>query len=88
VRDLDVVGGAPFAELQADRALEVLRSISTTAFFVQVHGQVITSLYDDREVWSLLGYEGPSYDQGGYLTRGFDDLDWLPDPRIEQEAGA
>jgi hypothetical protein len=88
LRDLDVVGGAPFAELAPEKALEVLRSISATTFFAEVRGQVITSLYDDREVWSLLGYEGPSYDQGGYLNRGFDDLDWLPDPKIEQEAGA
>jgi hypothetical protein len=88
LRDLDVIGGAPFAELPAERALEVLRSISGTTFFGEVRGQVITSLYDDREVWALLGYEGPSYEQGGYIHRGFDDLDWLPDPKIEQEAGA
>jgi hypothetical protein len=24
--------------------------------------------------------EGPSFDKGGYLHRGFNDLDWLPDP--------
>jgi len=88
LRDLDVIGGAPFAELPPEQALELLRSISSTTFFAAVRGQVITSLYDDREVWTLLGYEGPSYDQGGYLNRGFDDLDWLPDPKIEQEAGA
>ena len=34
-------------------------------------------------MWQLIGYEGPSFDQGGYVTRGFDDLDWLPDPQIE-----
>ena len=27
---------------------------------------------------------GPSFAQGGYIDRGFNDLDWLPDP--EQEA--
>jgi hypothetical protein len=32
----------------------------------------------------LLGYEGPSFDKGGYLNRGFNDLDWLPDPRITE----
>jgi hypothetical protein len=44
----------------------------------------VVALYNDHEVWELLGYEGPSFDQGGYLNRGFDDLDWLPDPRIEE----
>ncbi|HSD76960.1 MAG TPA: hypothetical protein VLA98_06130 [Solirubrobacteraceae bacterium] len=84
LRDLDAAGGAPFADLEAGAALEVLRGMSSTEFFEGVRSRVITSLYDDREVWSLLGYEGPSFDQGGYLKRGFDDLDWLPDPRIEE----
>jgi hypothetical protein len=84
LRDLDVVGGAPFAQLAPDKALDVLRGISSTEFFEGVRSRVVTSFYDDREVWSLLGYEGPSYDEGGYLERGFDDLDWLPDPRIEE----
>jgi len=44
----------------------------------------VVALYDDREVWNLLGYEGPSYDKGGYLNRGFDDLDWLPKARITE----
>lgn len=84
LRDLDAVGGAPFAELDPERRLEILRDMSSTEFFVGVRSQVITSLYDDHEVWELLGYEGPSYDQGGYLDRGFADLDWLPDPRVEE----
>ena len=29
-----------------------------------------------------LGYEGSSFEQGGYLHRGFNDLDWLPEPRV------
>jgi hypothetical protein len=84
LRDLDVVGGAPFAQLEPDKALDVLRGISSTEFFEGVRSRVVTSLYDDREVWSLLGYEGPSYEHGGYAERGFADLDWLPDPRIEE----
>jgi hypothetical protein len=45
------------------------------------------ALYDSAEVWDLLGYEGPSFDKGGYLHRGFDDLDWLPRARVEEFAG-
>ena len=33
-----------------------------------------------RYVWKAFGYEGPSTHLGGYVDRGFDDLDWLPDP--------
>jgi hypothetical protein len=75
---------AGFTGMADDKALEYLRGISGSAFFELVRSNTITSLYDDREVWSILGYEGPSHDQGGYLHRGFDDLDWLPTPRIDE----
>jgi hypothetical protein len=52
-----------------------------------VRSTAIVALYDDKEVWGLLGYEGSSYEHGGYVDRGFDDLDWLPDPRIEEFDG-
>jgi len=86
MRELDAAGGAPFAELSPDAALDVLRGMAGTAFFEAVRSTTITTLYDDPEVWSLLGYEGPSYDQGGYLQRGFADLGWLPDPRTGEES--
>ena len=34
--------------------------------------------------FGVLGYEGASFDKGGYINRGFNDLDWLPEPRIEE----
>jgi hypothetical protein len=34
--------------------------------------------YNDLSVTRRFGYQGPSYEEGGYLTRGFDDIDWLP----------
>ncbi|WP_370246802.1 hypothetical protein [Nocardioides sp.] len=64
-----------------------LREIADAEFFVHVRALTVPVLYDDHEVWDLLGYEGPSFDRGGYLHRGFDDLDWLPDPRIEEYDG-
>jgi hypothetical protein len=27
----------------------------------------------------MLGYEGPSFERGGYLNRGAGDIDWLPE---------
>jgi len=86
LRDLDAIGRAPFGELDDATKLEVLRRISGTEFFEGVRSRVITSLYDDKEVWALLDYEGSSFERGGYAERGFDDLDWLPDPRVDGEA--
>lgn len=41
---------------------------------------IMSGLYNDLSVTSQFGYQGPSLEQGGYLQRGFDDLDWLPEP--------
>ncbi len=37
----------------------------------------IFSFYGDPVVWKFLGYEGPSNDLGGYVNRGFGDIEWL-----------
>ena len=84
---LDELAGGDFAGLDDDPALAVVEQIAETPFFSLVHATTVVSLYDDREVWTLLGYEGAAFDQGGYLQRGFDDLDWLPAPRIEEYDG-
>lgn len=84
--DLDGLRGVPFVQLDDAVALTVLRGVQDAPFFVDVLGVASVALYDDHEVWGLLGYEGPSFDKGGYIDRGFNDLDWLPEPRIE-EAG-
>jgi hypothetical protein len=82
--ELDAAG---FDGMDAAAKLAHLHTISATTFFQSVRGEVITSLYNDPEVWGILGWEGESFSKGGYLERGFDDLDWLPAARIE-EAGA
>jgi hypothetical protein len=84
---LDSVSGERFLDLDDADALKVLRHVEGTEFFGLIRRTAVVALYDDPEVWTALGYEGPSYDQGGYIHRGFDDLDWLPDPRIEEYTG-
>ncbi|NJO38293.1 MAG: hypothetical protein HC871_12680 [Rhizobiales bacterium] len=48
-----------------------------------MRGQVVNVLYNDHEVWKIFGYQGASFEEGGYLYRGFDDLSWLPEPPDE-----
>jgi hypothetical protein len=57
-----------------------LRAIEGSAFFELVRSTAVVEVYCDQETWDLLGYEGPSFAKGGYLHRGFNDLDWLPEP--------
>ena len=76
-------GGRPFAELPADEQLEAIKGIEGSDFFELVRSTAIVEVYSDQRTWQAFGYEGPSFDKGGYVDRGFDDLDWLPDPEAE-----
>jgi len=56
----------------------LLKEIEQSDFFQKVRGDLIVSLYNQKEVWPRFGYEGSSAEHGGYINRGFADIDWLP----------
>lgn len=72
----------PFRERSESYRIAALKTIETTASFVFLQRTAVRFLYDDIEVWDAFGYEGASVHLGGYVTRGFDDLDWLPEPPL------
>jgi hypothetical protein len=72
--------GGPFPALPASEKLEAVKCIEGSDFFELVRSTAVVEVYSDQRAWQAFGYEGPSFDQGGYIERGFDDLDWLPDP--------
>lgn len=55
----------------------LLRGMEQSTFFQTVRGGLVTGLYNQKAVWPLFGYEGESFSQGGYIDRGFDDINWL-----------
>jgi hypothetical protein len=57
--------------------IEILRDIERSPFFQQIRGGLITGLYNQQEVWPLFGYEGESFSKGGYINRGFNDINWV-----------
>ncbi len=57
--------------------VEILRAMERGAFFQTIRGGLVTGLYNQKAVWPIFGYEGSSYEQGGYINRGFDDINWL-----------
>lgn len=62
---------------EADRTA-ILQGMTTTPFFAKLRGDLVVTLYNQQALWPKFGYEGASADKGGYLSRGFDDIDWLP----------
>lgn len=55
----------------------ILKSMETSPFFQKVRGHLVVGVYNNPDVWALLGYEGESASKGGYIDRGFDDINWL-----------
>lgn len=70
---------AKYAEVpwEADRVV-LLQAIEPTDFFKKIRSDLVVSLYNQEELWPKFGYEGSSAEHGGYINRGFNDIDWLP----------
>ena len=62
-----------------EQQLAALRSIESQPYFAQIQGTIANRLYSHPEVWDMLGYEGASWQKGGYVDRGSGDIDWLPE---------
>ncbi|QNP60516.1 gluconate 2-dehydrogenase subunit 3 family protein [Paenacidovorax monticola] len=82
VKDLDQRArqrcGVPYAEVKTeDERVALLKDIEATPFFKKVQGDLVTGLYNNKKLWPLFGYEGSAWEKGGYVNRGFDDIDWL-----------
>jgi hypothetical protein len=82
IADLDrralTAAGRPFLELSSEAArVEIVEAVESTAFFATVHGTCQIPFYNQADLWPAFGFEGPSSPFGGYLNRGFDDLDWI-----------
>jgi hypothetical protein len=63
-------------EWERDR-VDILRGMEDSAFFQQIRGGLVTGLYNQKAVWPIFGYEGSSFEFGGYIDRGFNDINWL-----------
>lgn len=61
----------------AEARVAQLQAIATSPFFQKVRGNLMTGLYNNKALWPLFGYEGESASKGGYLHRGFNDINWL-----------
>ena len=62
---------------EADRVV-LLQGIEQTALFKALRSDLVVSLYNQEALWPKFGYEGSSAEHGGYINRGFNDIDWLP----------
>jgi hypothetical protein len=61
---------------ETDR-VAILKAIEEKPFFNKLRSDLVVSLYNQKAVWPKFGYEGSSADKGGYINRGFNDINWV-----------
>lgn len=84
LKELDKLASGDWAGLDYLARENIVIKMAGSDFFEKIRGTSVVSLYNNEMAWAHFGYEGASYEMGGYFDRGFQDLDWLPDP----DAGA
>jgi len=66
-------------DLDQPAQIKAIENIQGEAFFAVIVGTLRGAFYYDPAVWAHIDYPGSSKEHGGYLHRGFDDIDWLPE---------
>ena len=56
----------------------IIHQQADTPFFQLLHWTTTETVLGVPDVWKQVGYQGSSIEYGGYLHRGFNDIDWLP----------
>ena len=83
VAALDAAKGRAFVDLEEKEKLAAVQAIEGSPFFETMRAATARHLYDDRALWARFGYEGASSHLGGYVERGFDDIDWISEADAE-----
>ena len=79
VAALNAAQSGDWFEIGADNQIKAMKAVENEAFFAAIRGGVSARFYNHPMVWEHIGYPGSSVEYGGYVDRGFDDIDWLPE---------
>ena len=79
VSNLNSMAGGNFKKASDAKKLAIVKGLDS-AFFGAVRGQCVTSVYNNDMAFAAFGFPGSAWEKGGYITRGFQDLKWLPAP--------
>ena len=73
---LNKAAGGDFTAVTAEVQVEAMKKLEGTAFFSDMLNKTQFYFYNNKAVWSKFGYEGSSWEKGGYINRGFNDVEW------------
>lgn len=76
---LDAKAEQTWFDLPQEKQLATLRALQDNLAIAGIREMVRFRLYQHRTLWQHIDYPGSSKELGGYINRGFDDIDWLPE---------
>ena len=83
IANLNRLSDGNFIKADAKRRVFVIEATQGQPLFNTIRSKGIVTLYDNSMAFAALGYPGSSWEKGGYIQRGFQDLKWLPEPSEE-----
>ena len=75
--------GENFASQTEAARIQALKAVERSEFFRLVRSTTLGNLYSSAIAYTHFGYEGEAFSKGGYLMRGFNELNWLPDVPLQ-----
>ena len=76
---LDAAAAGSWFDLGEAEQLELLSATENDPTVVGLRETVRFVFYENESVWEHIDYPGSSKEHGGYINRGFNDIDWLPE---------
>jgi hypothetical protein len=73
---LNEVAGGDFTALDADKQIAAMNKLEETSFFSDMLNKTQFYFYNNKALWPKFGYEGSSWENGGYFNSGFNDVKW------------
>lgn len=79
---LETAAGGRWDEADAEARHAAMTTLASTPFFKLLRQTMVFTFYNDPDNWAEFGYRSDAWAFGGWLTRGVDTINWLPDPGI------
>jgi hypothetical protein len=79
VKQLDAQAGSNWLTRTPAAQAQDVAALEGSPFFNTIRSTAVVSLYSNTMAYAHFGY-GASEGDGGYLTKGFNSLSWLPNP--------
>lgn len=79
-RRLNEAAGGTWSAADPAARTRALATTEHTPLFVMLRQTTVFTFYNHPDVWAAFGYDGDAWRFGGWLGRGVDSIDWLPDP--------